>query len=232
MLEQLKAEVLQANLMLPQYNLVTFTWGNVSGIDRERGLMVIKPSGVKYANMTPEDMVVVDVTNGKVVEGKYNPSSDTPTHIKLYNACNEIFGIVHTHSTYATAWAQAHVDLPALGTTHADDFYGDIPCTRDLTESEINENYEASTGDVIIETFQSRNIKMMDIPSVLVASHGPFCWSSSPEKAVEKAVILEEVAKIAIFTNYINPSLHSIDRVLLDKHYKRKHGEFAYYGQK
>lgn len=232
MLEQLKAEVLQANLMLPQYNLVTFTWGNVSGIDRERGLMVIKPSGVKYANMTPEDMVVVDVTNGKVVEGKYNPSSDTPTHIKLYNACNEIFGIVHTHSTYATAWAQAHVDLPALGTTHADDFYGDIPCTRDLTESEINGNYEASTGDVIIETFQSRNIKMMDIPSVLVASHGPFCWSSSPEKAVEKAVILEEVAKIAIFTNYINPSLHSIDRVLLDKHYKRKHGEFAYYGQK
>lgn len=232
MLEQLKAAVLQANLMLPQYNLVTFTWGNVSGIDRERELMVIKPSGVKYANMTAEDMVVVDVTNGKVVEGKYNPSSDTPTHIKLYNACNEIFGIVHTHSTYATAWAQAHVDLPALGTTHADDFYGDIPCTRDLTESEINENYEASTGDVIIETFQSRNIKMMDIPSVLVASHGPFCWSGSPEKAVEKAVILEEVAKIAIFTNYINPSVHSIERVLLDKHYKRKHGEFAYYGQK
>lgn len=232
MLEQLKAAVLQANLMLPQYNLVTFTWGNVSGIDRKRGLMVIKPSGVKYVNMTAEDMVVVDVTNGKAVEGKYNPSSDTPTHIKLYNACNEIFGIVHTHSTYATAWAQAHVDLPALGTTHADDFYGDIPCTRDLTESEINGNYEASTGDVIIETFQRRNIKMMDIPSVLVASHGPFCWASSPEKAVEKAVILEEVAKIAIFTNCINPSVYSIDRVLLDKHYKRKHGEFAYYGQK
>jgi len=231
MLEDLKKIVFEANKMLPKYKMVTFTWGNVSGIDREKGLMVIKPSGVDYDGMKADDMVVVDM-NGKVVEGDYNPSSDTDTHIELYKACPEIGGIVHTHSRFATSWAQACQDIPALGTTHADDFYGSIPCTRAMTKEEIAGSYEAETGKVIIETFKERNINMMEIPGVLVYSHGPFAWEKDPLAAVKKAVILEEVALMAYNAVTINNKLGIMQQDLLDKHYLRKHGKNAYYGQK
>ena len=209
MLEDLKKIVFEANLMLPKYHMVTFTWGNVSGIDREKGLMVIKPSGVEYDTMKAEDMVVVDINTGKVVEGNYNPSSDTDTHIKIYQACPEIGGVVHTHSRYATSWAQARRDIPALGTTHADDFYGPIPCTRPMTAEEIAGSYEAETGNVIVETFKERGIK-----------------------AVKKAVVLEEVAMMAYHAVTIGNNFEPMQQELLDKHYLRKHGANAYYGQK
>lgn len=232
MLEELKLEVYKANMMLPKYNIVTFTWGNVSGIDRESGLLVIKPSGVEYEVMKPEDMVVVDLETGKTVEGKLNPSSDTETHRQLYLACEDIGGVVHTHSSFATGWAQAHMDIPALGTTHSDDFYGAIPCTRPMTIEEIKEDYEWNTGAVIVDTFKSRNISMTDVPGVLVHSHGPFAWDTTPTKAVKKAVILEEVAKIAYYTKTLAPNISHIQQDLLDKHFLRKHGKDAYYGQK
>ncbi len=229
MLEQLKQEVFEANMLLPEYKMVTFTWGNVSGIDREKGLVVIKPSGVSYRKMKVEDMVVVDM-DGKVVEGEYNPSSDTATHLELYKACADIGGIVHTHSRYATAWAQARKGIPALGTTHADDFYGEIPCTRAMTDAEIKGAYEKETGSVIIETFQGKD--MMDVPGVLVYSHGPFAWAKNPVAAVEKAVVLEEVAFMAYHAVTLAGELTPMQQVLLDKHYLRKHGKNAYYGQK
>lgn len=228
MLESLKEEVFKANMLLPKYNLVTFTWGNVSGIDRENNLVVIKPSGVEYEKMTKEDMVVVDF-NGNVVEGNLKPSSDTLTHIELYKKFKDIKGVVHTHSTYATIWAQAGIDLPALGTTHADYFYGDIPCTRKITKEEIEINYEKETGKVIVETFS--DIDPNDMKAVLVNCHGPFTWGESPLKAVENSVVLEEVAKMALNSKLINNSLESMDQVLLDKHFLRKHGKNAYYGQ-
>ena len=230
MLEKLKEEVCAANLMLPQYGLVTFTWGNVSGIDRDKGLVVIKPSGVSYAEMKPEDMVVVDM-DGRVVEGRLRPSSDTPTHLELYKACGEIGGVVHTHSRYATSWAQARRGIPPLGTTHADDFYGEIPCTRAMTAEEIAADYEAATGRLIVETFAGRD--MMQVPAVLVASHGPFVWGASPKAAVEKSVVLEEVALMARAATEIAGQIpQPIAQELLDKHYLRKHGKGAYYGQK
>lgn len=228
MLENLKEEVFKANMLLPKYNLVTFTWGNVSGIDREKGLVVIKPSGVEYEKMTKDDMVVVDL-NGNVVEGNLKPSSDTATHIELYKNFKDIKGVVHTHSTYATIWAQAGINLPALGTTHADYFYGDIPCTRKMTKEEIESNYEKETGKVIVERFS--NINSNDMKAVLVNCHGPFTWGESPLKAVENSVVLEEVAKMALNSKLINNTLESMDQVLLDKHFLRKHGKNAYYGQ-
>lgn len=231
MLEQLKEEVLQANLELPKYGLVTFTWGNVSAIDREKGVIVIKPSGVEYDVMTADDMVVVDLKSGKVVEGDKNPSSDTPTHLKLYREFTDIGGIVHTHSRHATTWAQAHRDLPALGTTHADYFYGSIPCTRLMTDEEINGEYELDTGTVVVETFKERNIDPNDVPAVLVASHGPFAWGKDAHTAVHNSVVLEEIAYMNLFALQLNPNLSSMQQVLLDKHYLRKHGKNAYYGQ-
>lgn len=231
MLENLKKTVFEANQLLPKYKMVTFTWGNVSGIDREKGLMVIKPSGIEYEKMTVNDMVVVDM-EGNVVEGDYNPSSDTDTHIELYKACPDIGGIVHTHSRYATSWAQACHDIPALGTTHADDFYGSIPCTRAMTKEEIESSYEKETGKVIIETFKNRNIDMMAVPGVLVYSHGPFAWEKDAMAAVKKAVILEEVAFMAYHAVTINKNWKLMQQDLLDKHYLRKHGANAYYGQK
>ena len=229
MLEQLKEQVWKANLLLPNYNLVTFTWGNVSGIDRESGLFVIKPSGVEYDGMTAEDMVVVDL-NGKVVEGKWRPSSDTPTHLELYKAFPDCGGIVHTHSRWATVFAQAGREIPALGTTHADYFYGPIPCTRLLTVEEINGEYEAETGKVIIETFKDRD--PMAVPAALVYSHGPFAWGKDPLEAVHNAVVLEEVAFMAWHAMELNPQVGRMQQELLDKHYLRKHGKNAYYGQK
>ena len=229
MLENLKEEVFKANMLLPKYNLVTFTWGNVSGIDREKGLVVIKPSGVEYEKMTKDDMVVVDF-DGNVVEGNLKPSSDTATHIELYKNFKDIKGVVHTHSTYATIWAQAGINLPALGTTHADYFYGDIPCTRKMTKEEIESNYEKETGKVIVERFS--NINPNDMKAVLVNCHGPFTWGESPLKAVENSVVLEEVAKMALNSKLINNTLESMDQSLLDKHFLRKHGKNAYYGQK
>lgn len=229
MLENLKEEVFKANMLLPKYNLVTFTWGNVSGIDREKNLVVIKPSGVEYEKMTKDDMVVVDL-NGNVVEGNLKPSSDTATHIELYRNFKDIKGVVHTHSTYATIWAQAGINLPALGTTHADYFYGDIPCTRKMIKEEIESNYEKETGKVIVERFS--NINPNDMKAVLVNCHGPFTWGESPLKAVENSVVLEEVAKMALNSKLINNTLESMDQSLLDKHFLRKHGKNAYYGQK
>lgn len=229
MLEQLKEKVLRANLALPKYGLVTFTWGNVSGIDRETGLVVIKPSGVEYDTMTAEDMVVVDL-DGNVVEGKWNPSSDTPTHLVLYRAFSRIGGVVHTHSRWATVWAQAGRGIPAYGTTHADYFYGEIPCTRKLTPREIGGAYEHETGNVIVETL--RSFPADDVPAVLVQSHGPFAWGADPDNAVHNAVVLEEVACMAYRTEALNPSVLTMQQELLDKHYFRKHGANAYYGQK
>lgn len=228
MLERLKEEVLKANLLLPQFGLVTFTWGNVSGIDREKGLVVIKPSGVEYDTMTADDMVVTDL-DGNVVEGKYKPSSDTPTHVELYKAFPNIGGIVHTHSRWATSFAQAHRDIPALGTTHGDYFYGDIPCTRLMTPQEIGGEYEKETGKVIIETFKDKDPDA--VPAVLVASHGPFSWGKTPYEAVHNSVVLEEVSFMALQAMTLNPEIGKMQRELLDKHYLRKHGKNAYYGQ-
>ncbi|UEG33378.1 L-ribulose-5-phosphate 4-epimerase [Enterobacter ludwigii] len=231
MLEQLKAEVLAANLALPAHQLVTFTWGNVSAVDRERGLMVIKPSGVEYDVMSAEDMVVVDIATGQVVEGVKKPSSDTPTHLALYRRYPEIGGIVHTHSRHATVWAQAGQDLPAWGTTHADYFYGAIPCTRLMTPAEIAGEYEYQTGDVIIKTFEERDVNPMQIPAVLVHSHGPFTWGKNAADAVHNAVVLEECAFMGLFSRQLAPQLPTMQQELLDKHYLRKHGANAYYGQ-
>ena len=231
MLEELKERVLKENLELDKRGLVTYTWGNVSAIDREKGLIVIKPSGVKYEDMKAEHMIVVDL-EGNVVEGKYSPSSHTATHIELYKKYTELGGVVHTHSTFATSWAQACNDIPAYGTTHADYFYGDIPCTRRLTEEEITRDYETETGKVIIETIEARKIKAIEVPGIVVASHGPFTWGKTPEEAVYNAVVLEEVAKMAYYTSSINPRIRQADKYLQDKQYLRKHGANAYYGQK
>lgn len=230
MLEALKQAVFEANLLLPKHNLVTFTWGNVSGVDREKGLMVIKPSGVDYDTMTADDMVVVDLKTGKKVEGDLNPSSDTDTHVVLYNAFPEIGGIVHTHSRWATSFAQAGRGIPALGTTHGDYFYGEIPCTRKMTPDEIGGKYELETGNVIVETFKDKQPN--DIPAVLVHSHGPFTWGTDPKNAVHNAVVLEEVAFMAWHALQMRPDLPPMQQELLDKHYLRKHGANAYYGQK
>lgn len=229
MLEELKQTVWEANLMLPRYSLVTFTWGNVSGIDRERGLVVIKPSGVEYDAMKPEDMVAVDLATGETVEGRWKPSSDTPTHLALYRAFDALGGIVHTHSHWATSWAQAGRSIPALGTTHADYFYGGIPCTRPMTPEEIAGAYELETGNVIVETFAQRSAA--DVPAVLVHSHGPFAWGTDPHNAVHNAVVLEQVAQMAYHTLMLDPARGNMQQELLDKHYLRKHGKNAYYGQ-
>lgn len=229
MLEALKQSVFEANLLLPKHGLVTFTWGNVSGVDRGQGLMIIKPSGVEYDTMRPEDMVVVDLKTGKKVEGELNPSSDTDTHAVLYNAFPEIGGIVHTHSRWATTFAQAGRGIPALGTTHGDYFYGEIPCTRKMTPAEIGGRYEWETGNVIAETFQDKSAT--DIPAVLVHSHGPFCWGKDPNNAVHNAVVLEEVAFMGWHALQMQPDLPPMQQELLDKHYLRKHGANAYYGQ-
>lgn len=231
MLEKLKEEVYKANLELPKRGLVLFTWGNVSGIDREKGLIVIKPSGVEYENMKVEDMVVVDL-EGKVVEGELNPSSDTPTHIELYKKFPNIGGVVHTHSTHATIWAQSGRDIKAYGTTHGDYFYGPIPCTRKMTPEEIGGEYEKDTGTVIIETFEKRGIDPDSVPAVLVNSHGPFTWGKNPHDAVHNSVVLEELARMAMYTEQINKDIQPMQQELLDKHFLRKHGVNAYYGQK
>lgn len=230
MLEELKQIVLEANLLLPKHNLITFTWGNVSGIDRGQGLMVIKPSGVEYDDMQAEDMVVVDL-DGKRVEGKYKPSSDTDTHLALYKAFPTLGGIVHTHSRWATSFAQAGKGIPAFGTTQGDYFYGEIPCTRKMTPEEIAGSYELETGNVIVETFQSRHIDPGQVPAVLVHSHGPFAWGTDPFNAVHNAVILEEVAFMDFHAMALTPGLPPMQQELLDKHYLRKHGPGAYYGQ-
>lgn len=231
MLNKLKEEVFAANLELVKQDLVIYTWGNVSGIDRERGLVVIKPSGVSYDAMTAEDMVVIDL-DGNIVEGNLKPSSDTPTHLALYKAFDDIGGIVHTHSEYATSWAQAGQDIPSYGTTHADYFYGNIPCTRKLTKKEINSKYEVETGNVIIETLKERNYKPLEMPGIIVMNHGPFSWGKTPKEAVHNAKVLEEVSKMAFRTQRINTAVKAIDEDLLNKHYLRKHGSNAYYGQK
>lgn len=230
MLEELKKRVYEANLLLPKYGLVTFTWGNVSEIDRETGYFVIKPSGVDYDVMTLEDMVVMDLS-GNIIEGNYKPSSDTPTHIELYKKYINIGGIVHTHSSEATAWAQAGRGIPLYGTTHADYFYGEIPCTRSLSEEEIEGDYEKNTGIVIIETFESRNINPISTPAVLCKNHGPFSWGKDAKEAVHNAVVLEEVAKMATKTECINREATLAPNYLKDKHFNRKHGANAYYGQ-
>lgn len=230
-LSQLKQQVLEANLDLPRHNLVTFTWGNVSAVDRERGLMVIKPSGVEYEHMVAEDMVVVSLASGQTVEGSKKPSSDTATHLALYREFADIGGIVHTHSRHATIWAQAGLDIPAWGTTHADYFYGAIPCTRLMTEDEIAQDYELETGKVIIDTFHRRGISPNAIPAVLVNSHGPFAWGKDAHSAVHNAVVLEEIAYMGIFSRQLTPGISSMQAALLDKHYLRKHGKNAYYGQ-
>ena len=228
MLEELKKTVCDANLLLPKYGLITFTWGNVSGIDREKGLVVIKPSGVEYDNMTPDDMVVVDL-DGNRVEGKWKPSSDTATHVVLYKEFPNIGGVVHTHSRWATSFAQAGRPIPAMGTTQGDYFYGDIPCTRPMTDEEINGEYEKETGNVIVETF--KGIDPDSVPGVLVYSHGPFVWGTDPMNAVHNAVVMEEVAFMDYHALMLDPAHRSMQKTLLDKHYLRKHGANAYYGQ-
>ncbi len=228
MLETLKKQVLEANLLLPKYGLVTFTWGNVSGIDRSQGLAVIKPSGVPYEGMTAEDMVVLDL-EGNVVEGKWKPSSDTPTHLELYKAFPDCGGIVHTHSRWATSFAQAGRGIPAMGTTHGDYFYGEIPCTRPMTEEEIKGEYERETGKVIIEAFEGKDAAA--VPGVVVYSHGPFAWGKDPMDAVHNAVVMEEVAFMDLHAMMLNPEIGPMQQALLDKHYLRKHGKNAYYGQ-
>lgn len=228
MLPDLRYEVCKANLDLVKYGLVIFTWGNVSAVDRSKGFVVIKPSGVSYDDMKPEDMVILDM-NGKIVEGSLKPSSDTPTHLVLYNAFPTVGGIVHTHSEWATSWAQAGKGIPCYGTTHADYFYGEIPCTRVMSTKEIGSDYERETGNVIVECF--RNINPAEVPGVLVNNHGPFAWGDSAGDAVHNAVVMEEVAKMAFRTRVLN-DVAPISRVLLDKHYLRKHGDDAYYGQK
>jgi L-ribulose-5-phosphate 4-epimerase len=230
MLEGLKEQVFQANLLLPKHNLVTFTWGNVSGIDRQQGLMVIKPSGVSYEVMKAEDIVIVEMETGKTVEGSLKPSSDTPTHLELFKAFPNIGGIVHTHSRWATTFAQAGRGIMALGTTHADYFYGEVPCTRKMTKDEIQGEYEKETGLVIKETLKGKNPDT--IPAVLVHSHGPFVWGTDPAEAVHNAVVLEEVAFMNFHTLMLEASIPPMQQELLDKHYLRKHGVNAYYGQK
>ena len=230
MLEQLKQQVYEANMELPKRGLVTYTWGNVSGIDRASGLFVIKPSGVEYDELRPEDLVVMDLNCNKV-EGDLNPSSDTRTHLELYKAFPDIGGVVHTHSPHAVAWAQAGRDIPAFGTTHADYFYGPIPCARALTQEEIDEDYEKNTGKVIIEEFTKRGIQPMHVPAVICSSHGPFTWGKDAAQAVYHAVVLEEVAKMAIYTIQIDPNAAPAPQRIQDKHFLRKHGPNAYYGQ-
>ncbi len=231
MLEALKEQVYLANMELPKRKLVTYTWGNVSGIDREKGLFVIKPSGVDYDVLRPSDMVVMDL-QGNQVEGTLNPSSDTKTHLVLYNAFPSIGGIVHTHSPYAVAWAQAGEDLPCYGTTHADYFYGSIPCARHLTHQELDEDYERNTGMTIVETFRERRIDPKAVPAVLCYSHGPFTWGKDADQAVYHSVVLEECAKMGILTRVLNPNAAPAPQRMQDKHYLRKHGPNAYYGQK
>lgn len=230
MLQELKRQVYEANMLLPKYGLVTFTWGNVSAIDRESGLFVIKPSGVEYESMKPEDMVVMDL-NGNRVEGKLRPSSDTPTHLELYKAFPEIGGIVHTHSPYATSWAQAGRSIPCYGTTHADYIYGEVPCVRCLTKEEIDEAYETNTGKLIVSEFKRSKKEIMAVPAVLCKNHGPFTWGKDAKDAVHNAVVLEEVAKMAYRTESINSKVEPAPQELQDKHYYRKHGAGAYYGQ-
>ena len=230
MFNELKERVLKANLQLPKYGLVTFTWGNVSEIDREKGVIAIKPSGVEYDAMNVNDIVIVDL-DGNRVEGTLNPSSDTATHLELYKAFKDIGGIVHTHSRHATVWAQAGLDIPALGTTHADYFYGDVPCTRQLSNDEISHEYEKNTGLVIIETFEKNNLDPHAMPGVIIAGHAPFSWGKDAFDAVHNAVVLEEVAAMAISTRILNADI-MINPALLDKHYNRKHGKNSYYGQK
>ncbi len=231
MLEALKQAVYEANMELPRRGLVTYTWGNVSGIDRETGLVVIKPSGVDYDDLTPDKLVVLDL-EGNIVEGDLNPSSDTKTHLELYKAYPKLGGIVHTHSPYAVGWAQAGKDIPAYGTTHADYFYGPVPCARHLTPDEVEEDYERNTGKIIIETFNGRGIDPVHVPGVICHSHGPFTWGKDAKQAVYHAVVLEEVAKMALFTVQVSPTCEPAPQHILDKHFMRKHGPNAYYGQK
>ncbi len=229
MLEELKQSVLKANLELPLKGLVTYTWGNVSGIDRGRGIVAIKPSGVEYNVMTVEDIVLIDLS-GNIVEGRLNPSSDAPTHVALYNAFKEIGGVCHTHSRWATSWAQAGRAIPAYGTTHADYFYGEIPCTRALTDGEINSEYEQNTGKAIVETFKGSNENY--IPGILVKNHAPFTWGKDANDAVHNSVVLEEVAMMALQASYLHKGIEPVSQTLLDKHFLRKHGANAYYGQR
>ena len=230
MLEELKRQVCYANLELEKRGIVIYTWGNVSGVDREKGLMVIKPSGVDYDGMKPEDMVIVDLVSGKKVEGKWKPSSDTNTHLELYRAFPEIGGITHTHSINAVAFAQAGIDIPALGTTHADYFYGPIPCTRELSMQEVEEAYEVNTGKVIIECIHDRKINPMAVPGIVVKNHGPFCWGKDADASVYHAVVMEAVAEMDLKTLLLNP-MADMAQYVLNKHYMRKHGPNAYYGQ-
>lgn len=230
MLEKLKKEVFEANLELPRRELIKYTWGNVSAIDRESNLFVIKPSGVDYDVMTADDMVVCNL-EGEVIEGSLNPSSDMPTHAVLYKSFKDIKSIVHTHSTWATIWAQAGLDVPVYGTTHADTFFGPVPCARHLTEEEINRNYEHETGNVIVETFKEQDINPLEIPGVLLHGHAPFVWADSPKHAVMNAVVLEEVCKMNLFTKQLNESSEYLPNRILNKHYERKHGKNSYYGQ-
>ena len=230
MLEQLKQEVYEANMLLPKYHLVTFTWGNVSGIDREKGLFVIKPSGVDYDKLTPDSMVVVNL-EGEVVEGDYRPSSDTPTHVVLYNRFQEIGGVVHTHSPWATSWAQAGRGIPCYGTTHADYLYGQVPCVRTLTKEEIETAYEKNTGVLIADEFERLAVDYLATPAVLCKNHGPFTWGKDAKEAVHNAVVLEEVAKMAARCEQIDPKVNPAPQELQDKHYYRKHRKNAYYGQ-
>ena len=230
MLEELKKTVFEANMELPRHGLVTYTWGNVSGIDREKGLFVIKPSGVEYDELRPEDLVVMDL-DGNQVEGELNPSSDTKTHLVLYNAFPQLGGIVHTHSPYAVGWAQAGEDIPCFGTTHADYFYGPVPCARHLTQEELDEDYELNTGKIIVETFRKRGIDPVAVPAVICFSHGPFTWGKDAAQAVYHAVVLEEVAKMALYTRQVRPDAVPAPQHIQDKHYMRKHGPNAYYGQ-
>lgn len=231
MLKELRQAVYEANMELPRRGLVTHTWGNVSGIDRERGLVIIKPSGVEYDALTPEQLVVLNL-QGEVVEGKLNPSSDTKTHLELYKAFPALGGIVHTHSPYAVGWAQAGEDIPAYGTTHADYFYGPIPCARHLSQTELDEDYEKNTGKVIVETFRERGVDPVHVPGVICFSHGPFTWGKSPAQAVYHAVVLEEVARMALLTRMVRPDAAPAPQHVLDKHFMRKHGPDAYYGQR
>ncbi|SEF76594.1 L-ribulose 5-phosphate 4-epimerase [Eubacterium ruminantium] len=230
MLEELKKRVYEANMLLPKYGLITFTWGNVSEIDREAGLVAIKPSGVDYDKMTPEDIVILDL-DGNKIEGRMNPSTDTPTHLELYKAFPEIGGVVHTHSTFATSWAQAGKDIPCYGTTHADYFYGSIPCIRNLTAEEIEEAYEKNTGLSIVERYMKDNINPAYVPGCVCKNHGPFTWGENGNEAVHNAVVVEEVAKMAFLTLGINPEAGMTPQYMQDKHFMRKHGPNAYYGQ-
>ncbi|MDD3336090.1 MAG: L-ribulose-5-phosphate 4-epimerase [Eubacteriales bacterium] len=230
MLKKLKQAVYEANMELPRRGLVTYTWGNVSGIDREKGLMVIKPSGVEYDELTPDDLVVLDL-DGNIVDGELNPSSDTKTHLELYRAFPELGGIVHTHSPHAVAWAQAGKDIPCYGTTHADYFYGAVPCARSLTPEEVEADYEGNTGKVIVETFKERGLNPAHVPAVICRNHGPFTWGKDAAQAVYHAVVLEEVAKMALYTLQVNGNAEAAPQHVQDKHFMRKHGPDAYYGQ-